>query len=157
MFFADPRAAFANLARALKPGGRLGFHCWKKLVDNPWMTVPLFAALQHLPPPTPPAPDAPGPFAFADPDRVRGILADAGLAEIEFESRTDPIGVGSGTLDESVDFAIQMGPTSIALREAAPETIAKVRASVREALAPYQTADGVRLATSSWLVTARRL
>ncbi len=157
MFFADPRAAFANLARALKPGGRLGFHCWKKLVDNPWMTVPFFAALQHLPPPTPPPPDAPGPFAFADPERVRGILADAGLAEIEFESRTDPIGVGSGTVDDAVDFALQMGPTSIALREATPETAAKVRASVREALGPYQTQDGVRLDTSSWVVTARRL
>ena len=157
MFFADPRAAFANLARAMKPGGRLGFHCWKRLLDNPWMTVPFFAALEHLPPPTPPPPDAPGPFAFADADRVRGILTDAGLAEIEFESRTDPMELGSGTLDDAVDFALQMGPTSIALREATPETVAKVRASVRAALAPYRTADGVRLDTSSWVVTARRL
>ena len=157
MFFGDPRAAFANLARAMKPGGRLGFHCWKRLLDNPWMTVPFFAALEHLPPPTPPPPDAPGPFAFADADRVRGILTDAGLAEIEFESRTDPMELGSGTLDDAVDFALQMGPTSIALREATPETVAKVRASVRAALAPYRTADGVRLDTSSWVVTARRL
>ena len=157
MFFQDPRAAFVNLAAALKPGGRLGFHCWKSLPDNPWMTVPLFAALQHVPPPTPPPPDAPGPFAFADADRVRGILADAGLAEIGFESRSDMMGVGTGSLDEAADFALQMGPASIAIREATPETVAKVRASVREALAPYQTADGVRLATSSWVVTARRL
>jgi SAM-dependent methyltransferase len=157
MFFKDPRAAFANLARALAPGGRVGFHCWKSLPENPWMTVPLFAALQHVPPPTPPPPDAPGPFAFADADRVRTILADAGLAEIDFESRNDGMGVGTGSLDDAVDFALQMGPASIAIREATPETIAKVRASVREALAPYQTPDGVRLATSSWVVTARRL
>ncbi len=157
MFFADPRAAFVNIARALKPGGRLGFHCWKKLVDNPWMTVPLFAALQHLPPPTPPPPDAPGPFAFADPDRVRGILADAGLAEIEFESRGDAMSLGTGSVDDAADFALQMGPTSMALREATAETVAKVRAAVREALAPYQTANGVSLTTASWVVTARRL
>jgi SAM-dependent methyltransferase len=157
MFFDDPRAAFTNLARALAPGGRIGFHCWKALADNPWMTVPLFAALQHVPPPTPPAPDAPGPFAFADADRVRNILTDAGFAEIDFESRSDAIGVGSGSLDEAADFALQMGPASIAIREASPETIAKVRASVREALAPYVTAGGVRLATASWVVTARRL
>ncbi len=156
MFFRDPRAAFANLARALVPGGRIGFHCWKALPENPWMTVPLFAALQHVPAPPPPAPDAPGPFAFADAERVRGILADAGLAEIELESRTDVMGVGSGTLDDAVDFALQMGPASIALREATPETVAKVRVSVREALAPHMTSDGVRLATSSWVVTARR-
>jgi SAM-dependent methyltransferase len=135
MFFQDPRAAFANLADALVSGGRIGFHCWKALADNPWMTVPFFAALQHVPPPTPPPPNAPGPFAFADAERVRGILSDSGFA----------------------DFALQMGPASIAIREATPATIAKVRASVREALAPFQTSDGVRLATSSWVVTARRL
>jgi SAM-dependent methyltransferase len=157
MFFQDPPAAFANLARALRPGGRLGFHCWQALMENPWMTVPLFAALQHVPPPTPPPPGAPGPFAFADAERVRGILAGAGFAEIDFESRHDTMGVGSGSLDEAADFALQMGPASIAIREATPETIAKVRASVREALAPHQTPDGVRLATSSWIVTARRL
>jgi SAM-dependent methyltransferase len=157
MFFQDPRAAFTNLLRALQPGGRVGFHCWKSLADNPWMTVPLFAALQHVPPPTPPAPDAPGPFAFADPNRVRGILGDAGFAEIEFESRNDMMGVGMGSLDDAVDFALQMGPASIAIREATAETLAKVRASVRDALGPYQTSDGVRLATSSWVVTARRL
>jgi SAM-dependent methyltransferase len=157
MFFKDPRAAFANLARALVPGGRVGFHCWKALPENPWMTVPFMAALQHVPPPTPPPPDAPGPFAFADADRVRGILADAGLAEIDFESRNESMSVGAGTLDDAVDFALQMGPASIAIREATPETVAKVRVSVREALAPYQTADGVKLATSTWVVTARRL
>jgi SAM-dependent methyltransferase len=157
MFFQDPRAAFANLVRALVPGGRLGFSCWKTLADNPWMTVPLFAALQHVPLPPIPAPDAPGPFAFADGDRVRGILSDAGLAEINFESRADMMTVGNGSLDDAVDFALQMGPASIALREATPETVAKVRASVREALAPYDGPAGVRLATSSWVVTARRL
>ncbi len=157
MFFKDPRAAFTNLARALVPGGRVGFHCWKALPENPWMTVPFFAALQHVPPPTPPPPDAPGPFAFADADRVRAILTDAGLAEIDFESRNEMMGVGAGTLDDAVDFALQMGPASIAIREATPATIAKVRASVREALVPYQTGDGVKLATSSWVVTARRL
>ena len=157
MFFQDPRAAFANLAQALVPGGRLGFHCWKTLAENPWMTVPFFAALQHVPAPTPPPPNAPGPFAFADADRVRGILTDAGFAEIDFEARSDAMGVGAGSLDEAVDFALQMGPASIAIREATPETIAKVRASVREALAAHQTPTGVRLATATWVVTARKL
>ena len=156
MFFQDPRAAFTNIRLAMKPGGRLAFHCWKSLPENPWMTVPLFAALQHVPPPTPPPPDAPGPFAFADPDRVRGILADAGFAAIDFESRNDSMGLGTGGADEAADFAMQMGPASIALREATPETVAKVRTSIREALVPYQTERGVALATASWIVTARR-
>jgi SAM-dependent methyltransferase len=156
MFFQDPTAAFRNLHRALKPGGRLGFHCWKSFQENAFMTVPFFAALQHVPPPPPPVPNAPGPFAFADPDRVRGILSDAGFAEIDFESRTDAMDVGA-TLDEAADYAIQMGPASIALRDASAETVAKVRAAVRDALVAHQAPGGVSLGTSSWVVTARKL
>jgi SAM-dependent methyltransferase len=156
MFFQDPTVAFTNLHRALKSGGRLGFHCWKTFQDNAFMTVPFFAALQHVPPPPPPTPNAPGPFAFADPDRVRGILSDAGFAEIDFESRTDAMDVGA-TLDEAADYAIQMGPASIALRDASADTVAKVRAAVRDALVAHQTPNGVSLGTSSWVVTARKL
>src|SRR5919202_367006 len=66
MFFADPVAAFANLRRALKPGGRMAFVCWREEAANPMMTVPMAAAAKHLPPLPPPAQDAhaPGPFAF---------------------------------------------------------------------------------------------
>jgi SAM-dependent methyltransferase len=156
MFFQDPRAAFANLTRALATGGRVGFHCWKTFQDNPWITVPFFAALEHVPPPPPPVPGAPGQFAFADPDHVRGILADAGLTEIGFESRADTMTIGDGSIDETVSFAMQMGPSSIVLREATPETVEKVRASIRTALAPYHGPRGVTLATSSWVVTARK-
>src|SRR5258705_5710546 len=78
MFFVDPTAAFANLRPALRSGGRLTFVCWQGFPKNPWMAVPLMAAMPHIKLPTPPAPDAPGPFAFGDDGRVRTILADAG-------------------------------------------------------------------------------
>ncbi len=77
MFFADPTAAFANLRASLAPGGRVSFVCWQELKLNPWMRVPLLAAAQHIPLPAPAAPDAPGPFSFAAPARVRGILASS--------------------------------------------------------------------------------
>lgn len=32
--------AFANVALALRPGGRLVFVCWQNLLDNEWITVP---------------------------------------------------------------------------------------------------------------------
>ncbi|MCC6849284.1 MAG: methyltransferase domain-containing protein [Deltaproteobacteria bacterium] len=157
MFFQDPHAAFANFHRALAPGGRLGFHCWKTFKENDFMTVPFAAALRHVPPPPPPpSPDAPGPFAFADPDRVRGILGDAGFAEVGFESRHDPMALGAG-VEEAADFALQLGPASLALREASSDAIAKVRASVREVLAAHVVDGRVRLGTSSWVVTARKL
>ena len=50
MFFSDPEAAFANIRKSLKPGGRLVFICWRSLAENPWMQAPLQAALPFIPP-----------------------------------------------------------------------------------------------------------
>lgn len=157
MFFADPTAAFANLRTALRPGGRLAFVCWQSLPQNAWLAVPLMAAAAHITFPPPPAPGAPGPFAFADASRVRGILEGAGFADVACESDEGSLVVGGSgsTLDEAVDFLLDgVGPTSAALREAGPEARPKVAAAVREALAPYATAEGVRLASAAWIVTA---
>ena len=156
MFFADPAAAFTNLRRALAPGGRLAFVCWQALPENPWMYVPVGAALQHVPMPPMPGPDAPGPFAFADPARVRGILERAGYQDIEFEDVRETLTVGGrGSLDQTVDFMLQMGPTAAALRESAdPTLMPRAAAAVRAALEPYVTADGIRMSSASWIVTA---
>jgi SAM-dependent methyltransferase len=156
MFFADPPAAFTNLRRALRPGGRLAFVCWQAATDNPWMLVPMAAALQHLPPPELPAPGAPGPFAFADPERVRGILAAAGYADVSLEPVQMTLTIGGGDLDQTVDFLLQMGPTARALRDTTDAAVVtRVAAAVREALLPYATPDGVRMDSASWIVTAR--
>jgi SAM-dependent methyltransferase len=70
MFFGEPVTAFANLRRALRPGGRLVFACWRPLNENPWTLLPL-QVVQSLVPPMPrPGPNDPGPFAFDDPERV---------------------------------------------------------------------------------------
>jgi len=97
MFFADPTAAFINIRRSLRPNGRLAFVCWRALEENLLDILPLRAASAHLPPQPAHDPDAPGPFAFANPDRVRGILERAGFAEIEITARDQQ--VGSGDLD----------------------------------------------------------
>ena len=157
MFFADPAAAFTNLHSALHAGGRLAFVCWQSAMENPWMTVPMAAALQHIPPPPMPAPGAPGPFAFADPDHVRGVLSTAGFTDVALEPVRMALTIGGdGDLDSTVDFLLKMGPTARALREADdPELLPLVAASVREALVPYQTDSGVRMDSASWIVTAR--
>lgn len=157
MFFIDSDAAFANLRSALRLGGRLAFVCWQGVQHNPWMLVPLMAALQHIPPPPLPAPDAPGPFAFADAERVRGILSRAGFVDIAFEELQETLTVGGGRdLDQTVEFLLQMGPAARALRDVGTELRTVVAGAVREALVPYDTPNGVRMASASWIVTARR-
>jgi len=157
MFFIDPAAAFANLRRTLKKGGRLAFVCWQDLQSNPWMLVPLMAVAQHIALPPPPAPNAPGPFSLADPDRVRNFVEGAGFIDVNLESLTTKITIG-GTTDkgEAVNFLMQMGPAAAVLREAPPEVGPKVAESIHTALMPYySTGQGVRMDAAAWIVTGR--
>ena len=153
MFFADPPAAFANIRRALKPGGRLAFVCWRTPAENIFMTLPYTAAAAQLPPAPPSEPGAPGPFAFADPARVRHILSSAGFRDIELAQHDRKI--GSGDLEQSLALSLKIGLLGRAVREH-PEKRALVIDDVREALRPHVDVDGVvRLASASWIVTAR--
>ena len=152
MFFADPPAAFANIRRALKRGGRLAFVCWRTPAENIFMTLPYTAAAAQLPPAPPTAPGAPGPFAFADPARVRHILSSAGFRDIELAQHDRKI--GSGDLEQTLAASLKIGLLGRALREH-PEKQALVIDEVREALRPHVDVDGVvRLDSASWIVTA---
>jgi SAM-dependent methyltransferase len=152
MFFADPAAAFANLRRALKPGGRIAFVCWRALAENPWMRVPGAAVAPLLPaPPPPPDPLAPGPFAFGDRERLHGLLKAGGFAEIAIQPHDAPIRWPD--LDTAVRLAMRVGPAGTAAREH-PDLGDRIEAAVREALAPHAGADGVSLPSATWIVRA---
>ncbi len=158
MFFADPVAAFANIAVALRPGGRLTFVCWRELGDNEWILVPGMAAATQLPLPDLGEPGAPGPFALADADRVRDILSRAGFGNIGIEEVREPVLIGGhgGTVDEAAEFLRGTGFARRLFAEAAPDAIARAIDAVRDALAEYATTDGVSLGGAAWLVTAER-
>jgi SAM-dependent methyltransferase len=156
MFFVDPTAAFANLRSAMRPTGRLMFACWRPLEDNSWFTLPLEAARGLLPPQSPLEPDAPGPFAFADPERVGGILAAAGWRHATAIRHDTPMRLaGPGQLEEATEFATRVGPLSRMLSEVDPETRSRARAAVAQALQAIEGPNGFTLRGSIWLVVAR--
>jgi SAM-dependent methyltransferase len=156
MFFADPVAAFANIRSAARPGGRLVFACWQPLAANQWLLVPRAALAEHVAPPPSVGPgDGPGMFAFADPDRVRPILAAAGWRDIEITSEHRSILVGGGgSVDDAVEFLRTGSMGRMMLAGADADTADRAVASVRAALAPYAGADGVHLDAAVWLVQA---
>ena len=155
MFFDGPGAAFANLRQALKPGGRLAFACWRQPKDNLWLALPMQATAHLLPPLPPSDPHAPGPFAFADRDRLAGILSGAGFVDVAI----DPLDLRTGgdTLEESVFVALRVGQLGGALRElgASDELNRKVEETLREALAPYVEDGVVKLPAAAWIVSGR--
>jgi SAM-dependent methyltransferase len=155
MFFGDPRAAFTNLRRALRPGGRLCIVCWRSIDDNPWYLVPLRAAETLLAPLPPAEPGAPGPFSFADEARLRGVLAGAGFGEVALERRDLPVTLSSTGMAEAVEYAVRAGPVSRMLLEAGADAAARVRAAIAAALAPHLRGERVELAASVWMATGR--
>jgi SAM-dependent methyltransferase len=155
MFFGDPVAAFANLRRSARPGGRLVFACWRAIGENPWMQVPLHAAYQHIPRLPKPEPDAPGPFAFADPDRVTSVLTGAGWPAPHFSKLDVMLDIAAGGgLEAAVHQATHIGAASRALREAPEDSRPAAIDAIRAALAPHGEGGRVALAGGIWLVTS---
>ncbi len=153
MFFHDPHSAFANLRRALKPGARLCFLCWRRLDDNPWMGLTAAAAFTVLPPPAKPQPGAPGPFSFANCERVTDILSSAGFEDIEFEALDRPVNLG--TVDEALEWLTHMGPAAQPLREAREHQRDAALAAMRKALGGAATDGRVALNGATWVVSAK--
>jgi SAM-dependent methyltransferase len=156
MFFADPVAAFANIRPAAQLTGQLVFVCWQPLAANQWLLVPGAALAEYLPPPAGfGSGDGPGMFAFADPDRVRAVLAAAGWRDITITSEHRSILVGGGGgVDDAVAFLRtgSMGRTMLAGADAG--TADRALAAVRTALVPHTDDDGVHLGAAVWLVQA---
>ena len=156
MFFADPIAAFANIHALAAPGGRLCFACWQPPADNGWATFPLTTLASLMPAQPPSDPHAPGPFAFADPERVHGILTAAGWTDIAFHAVpfTMVIGEGDDPVTAAVDFNLRIGPAARAIRDAGRDIEPAARAALAAALGDLLVDGAIGLPGAVWLVSA---
>jgi SAM-dependent methyltransferase len=155
MFFEDPVPAFANLRRALAPGGgRAALLAWRPAAENPWASAPV-AAVRHLLPPLPqPGPEEPGQFAFGDAARVRRILGGAGFRDVAVAPRDLPLRLGADAGDAAA-FALSLGPAQRALLGAPQAQRDAVRAGLLEFFRAHEGPEGVVLPSAVWLIAAR--
>ncbi len=152
MFFDEPVAAFGNFRGALAPDGRLAMLVWRELARNEWVFAvreALAAGRQLQEPPR----DAPGPFSFADRDRVRQILEAAGFRDVSFQAVDEPVDLGRD-LDAAYAFVRDLGVTHGLLQDLDEQTALTALDELKEALSRRATPEGVLLGASSWLVTA---
>jgi len=155
MFFGDRVAAFTNMRRAAAPNARMALVCWRTLAENPWMEVPMTAVAEHLPPRPMPIPNAPGMFAFADPEHVTHVFTAAGWAQPHFEKLDMDLDVAAGRgLEEAVVQSTEIGAVNSWLRNQPEEIVSAAVASLREALAPYADGASVRLPGAMWLISS---
>ena len=155
MFFDEPEIAFATLARAARPGGRLCFVCWQEMFANEWMAVPAMAMVAHVGIPELPEPGAPGPFALADARRTEGLLESAGWSEVTVDEHKDGMHIGRDPGDViSFMFSDEMGRRLVEGKD--PEAVRAGTEAAVEALRRYVTPEGVVLGGACWLVCARK-
>jgi len=154
MFFSDPVAAFSNIARALRPGGRMALITWRELAHNEWLIELRKALAIGRTLPVPPL-GAPGQFGLANEDHVRGILRDAGFSGVNFEVVNELIEFGVDA-EDAFSFARNQGFVRGLTQDLDDAGKAKALDALHRTLIDHQTGKGVLLGTSSWLITAQR-
>lgn len=152
MFFEDSVRAFANLRRAAKAGGELRFIAWRSPAENPFMTAAERAVAPLLPDLPPRQPNAPGQFAFADPQRVRRILEESGWEGIDIR----PLDVRCRLPEKDLmGYLARLGPLGRVLPELDENTRARVLEVARAAFESYVQGDWVSYDAACWSVGAR--
>jgi SAM-dependent methyltransferase len=152
MFFDDPVAAFANLRKALRRGGRLAFVCWRTREENPFFTIGFAAAAAALGLREMRAPSAA--FSLADSGRVGALLSSAGFGGIEFAKVDEPMLIGHDVTDV-LEYERATPTATEVLAGLSPAQAAELAGQVQDRLAAYASPDGVVMPSAAWLVTAQ--
>jgi ubiquinone/menaquinone biosynthesis C-methylase UbiE len=155
MFFGDRVAAFTNMRRSAAPDARMALVCWRTLAENPWMEVPMTAVARHLPPRPKAVPNAPGMFAFADPEHVTEVLTAADWTPPRFETLDMDLDIAAGRgLEQAVIQSTEIGAVNSWLRNQPEEVVSAAVTSLREELEPYADGTSVRLPGAMWLISS---
>lgn len=160
MFFDDATAAFANLAAATAPAGRLCVAVWQRRDRSEILQRPLDVAAEvaarrgfklELPPP-----DS-GPCVYGDPATMTEVLAAAGWSDVRFEPHVlDMYAGGPGPVAGAVEIGLTIGALQMAVAGAPAEVVDAIRAGLTADLATAHDGVGVKLAGAVGIITAIR-
>jgi SAM-dependent methyltransferase len=152
MFFSDPIAAFSNIARALRPGGRLVMMVWQDRDRNEWAV-----SIDRVLVPDAPAPPAQAldPFALGDPTTVRAILDSSGFVDATFIEVHEPVYYGHD-VTTACRWVRGFSVVSETLQRLEPGSVERVLERLGDALGAHARDDGVWFDSRAWIVTARR-
>ena len=136
MFSPEPARVLAEIRRVLKPGGRFAIVVWDEPAKNAFFTTMFGAIAKFVEPPA-----GGGPFKLAAPGLLAGLLRDAGFADVAVEPV--PVTMDYDSADQHFamnrDMAAPLQRLAAAL---APADLARLRAALADAIAPFATPDG---------------
>jgi SAM-dependent methyltransferase len=153
MFFADPNAAFRNVARAMRPEGRLVMMVWQAHDRNEWAVSIDFALTTKRGPAS--GSVALDPFSLGEPAKVRRILTAAGFGSVGFVDVDAPVYYGPD-VDTALNWVRGFTTVNEVLRGSDPGTATSALARLRAVLEAHASERGVWFDSRAWIVTAQR-
>ncbi len=160
MFFSDPRAAFTNIAHALRSGARFVQMVWQDqrhqewaAVIEEWATVIRNARADGRTPPTLAA--ATDPFSLADPEAADRLLADAGFVHIQVTDVREPVYYGPDA-EAACNAILSLQSTRDVLQDLGSTHTEHALQRLRDILATYHTTGGIWFDSRAWIITAHR-
>lgn len=154
MFFSDPAAAFAALAAAARPGGRLAIATWATRDESDLFAVPLRATLAELGRDDPGMAEDEGPFSLHDPTAVADLLAGAGWSDARTAVHRLALPFGGGVDPATAaTIALDFGPTRVVTADLDETDRSRVVAAIAEVFADHVDGDGLVLLDGAVLIT----
>lgn len=157
MFFNEPPAAFANLLGWLAPGGRFAFAAWGSTAENPWLTSVRddVAEVVAIPPS---APEAPGPFRYAEADKLLKLLDGAGFKDLAVRDWRGALPLGGLPAAEAANFALAaFSSFGELLAAAGGAALRDARQSLTERFSRHEQDGVVRMDACVHIFTGARL
>ena len=137
IFAPDRAAVAAELVRVLRPGGLLGMTAWPP--DG--VTARIRAAAAPFGPP--PAPGAPDPFRWGDPEEATRLFAPLGCT---VRTRLSALTFRYASWEEWRRASEAHGLAVVARRTMPPDAYEAMRRKLQEATAEYDHGDGAEVA-----------